>query len=147
MMRSKIIAHGAAPTAGYTILELLVVLVIIGLIAAVATPQVMTLLGSARHDSAELQMKSLVTSLEFYQLDTGSYPGTDPGLTALWRRPEGVRRWRGPYIREEDQLADPWGRRYLYARPDDMRGFSLRSLGADGRDGGEGDDADIQVGK
>ncbi len=135
--------RAAARDAGYTLLELLVVMVVMGLLIAIATPQAMKLLGGAKHDAARLQIESLSQSVNFYQLDVGAYPTAEQSLRALWLKPEGISQWRGPYIRKEAQLIDPWGRPYLYAIPGANAPFEIRTLGADGREGGEGDDADI----
>lgn len=129
---------------GYTLLELLVVLVIIGLLVAVATPQVMRMLGGAKRDAAKLQIEALVTALDYYQIDVGSYPSQAQGLRALWVRPEGVDAWNGPYIRKEQHLIDPWGAPFRYKAPGEKAGaFDLYTLGADGQESGSGDDADL----
>ena len=129
---------------GYTLLELLVVLVIIGLLVAVATPQVMRMLGGAKSDAARLQIEALTTALDYYQTDIGSYPTQAQGLAALWRKPEGLDAWNGPYIRKEKHLTDPWGAPFHYRVPGEKAGaFDLYSYGADGQEGGSGDDADL----
>ncbi len=127
---------------GVTLIELMVVLVIIGLIAAFAVPQVLKVLDSARQDSARIQIQALGGALDFYRLDTGSYPGHE-GLSALVEEPSGAERWNGPYIKSADSLIDPWGRPYEYRYPGDNGEYDLYSLGADGAVGGDGEDADI----
>lgn len=151
---------------GFTLLEMLVVLVLIALIAALAVPQVMKLLGGAKSKAARIQLETLSQSLHFYQLDVGSYPTTEQGLSALLAAPAGVEGWNGPYVRRQQQLADSWGRAVLYVSPAPAGGtsatgapnaagatgasspngaFELKTLGADGKTGGEGDDADISI--
>lgn len=133
--------------AGFTLMEMLVVLVLIGLIAAVAIPQVMKLLESAKAKAAKIQLETVSHSLNYYQLDIGDYPTTAQGLKVLWEAPPGVADWDGPYVRRPQQLNDPWGRPFLYVSPGAKAAFELKSFGADGKDGGTGDDADITTGK
>ena len=129
--------------AGFTLMEILVVLVLMGLIAAVAIPQVMKLMGSAKHKAAKIQIETVVNSLQYFENDVGTYPTTEQGLQALWTAPEGVADWDGPYVRREKQLVDPWGSKLIYQSPGKTRRYDLMSLGADGKEGGTGDDADI----
>lgn len=128
---------------GFTLIELLVVLVILGLIAAIAAPQVLRYLGSARSDSARIQIHALVTALDLYRLDVGRYPSEQEGLIALHERPSGAERWNGPYVRRRDMLLDPWGRIYLYRIPGQRGDFDLFTLGADNAAGGNGEDRDV----
>jgi general secretion pathway protein G len=128
---------------GFTLMEMLVVLVVIGLIAAVAIPQVMRMLESAKHKAARIQLETLSQSLNFYQLDVGGYPTSAQGLNALWQAPGQNDAWNGPYVRQERQLLDPWGRPFIYRSPGQKGPFDLVSLGADGKEGGSGDDADL----
>lgn len=128
---------------GFTLMEMLVVLVLIGLIAAVAIPQVSRLLGSAKGKAARIQLETLSRSLSFYQLDNDVFPTTDQGLAALWQPPGDLPSWNGPYVRQERQLVDPWGRRFNYRAPAEGADFALETLGADGKEGGTGEDADI----
>lgn len=130
----------------FTLLELLVVLVVMGLIAAVVTPQVMTMLGGAKANAASLQIESISTALNYYQIDVGTYPTQEQGLDALWTRPADVKTWRGPYVRKRQHLLDPWGRPYQYRTPGRQSPFDVFSLGRDGKEGGDGDDADIGSG-
>lgn len=127
----------------FTLLELLVVLVMMGLLTAIVTPQVMNMLGGAKADAAGLQVETLTTALNYYQLDVGAYPTQEQGLEALWKRPNDAKNWRGPYIRQEKHLRDPWGHNFLYRTPGRSGPFDVYSLGADGREGGEGDAADV----
>jgi general secretion pathway protein G len=132
---------------GFTLMEMLVVLVLIGLIAAVAIPQVSRLLGSAKGKAARIQLETLSRSLSFYELDNGALPTAEQGLAALWERPGELPTWNGPYVRADRQLSDPWGRRLLYRTSGDNASFTLTTLGADGREGGTGEDADISMGQ
>lgn len=129
--------------AGFTLMEMIVVLVLIGLIAAVAVPQVMKLMESAKAKTARLQLDTVSQSLAVFQMDTGEYPTTQQGLAALWTAPEGLDTWNGPYLKSERQLRDPWGRPLIYRAPGNERAFDLMTLGADGKEGGKGDDADL----
>ncbi|MCW3783536.1 type II secretion system major pseudopilin GspG [Defluviimonas salinarum] len=129
--------------AGLTILEILVVLAIIAMVAAVAGPRVISYLGRAKSETAALQIKSLGNAVQLYYIDLGRYPTDAEGLGALAAAPAGAEGWNGPYITTAAGLSDPWGRDYLYAALDDAKGFSIRSLGRDGRDGGAGEDADL----
>lgn len=130
---------------GFTLMEMLVVLVVIGLIAAVAIPQIMGLLGSAKGKAAKIQLETLSHSLSFYQIDVGEYPTTAQGLKALWQAPGPVAGWSGPYVRREKQLLDPWGRPFLYRAPATKGPYELHTLGADGKEGGSGEDADLSA--
>ena len=130
---------------GFTLMEMLVVLVVIGLIAAVAIPQVMRLLESAKHKAARIQLETLSQSLNYYQLDIGGYPTTEQGLKALWQSPGQNEAWGGPYVRQERQLLDPWGHPFIYRAPGQDSDYDLISLGSDGKEGGTGDDADLKA--
>lgn len=129
--------------AGFTLLELLVVLVIMGLLAAVLTPQVMSMMSGAKSDVAALQIETLTTALNYYHIDVGSYPTQEQGLIALLQKPADVQNWRGPYIRKEKHLLDPWHRPFLYRVPGKAGPYDVYTLGADGKEGGEGENADI----
>ncbi|MBB5693063.1 type II secretion system major pseudopilin GspG [Muricoccus pecuniae] len=128
---------------GFTLVELLVVLVILGLLAAVAAPQAMRYLGGAKHDAAKLQIQGLMTAVDLYRLDVGRYPSREEGLGALMQAPVGAPRWNGPYLRKADQLMDPWGRPYRYRAPGEHGPYDLFTLGADDRPGGAGEDTDV----
>ncbi len=130
-------------SAGFTLLELLVVLAILGMLAAFAVPQVMNYLDRARSDSANIQVNNLSTALDLYRLDVGRYPSTGEGLASLVERPSGVDRWTGPYVKREESLIDPWGEPYDYRSPGQHGAFDLFSLGADKTEGGEGEDRDL----
>lgn len=135
--------HRGARRAGFTLVELLVVLVILGLLAAVASPQAMRYLGSAKHDAAKLQLQGLSTAVDLYRLDVGRYPSREEGLAALVQKPSGQERWNGPYVRKAEQLQDPWGRAWRYRAPGEHGPYDLFSLGADDRAGGAGEDRDV----
>lgn len=129
---------------GFTLLEVLVVLVLIGLLLGVATPQVMRMFAGAKADVARVQLESVATAIEYYQLDTGEYPPTEAGLEALITRPEGLPEWNGPYVKKRKHLLDPWGQPFQYAYPGThTEPYDLTTLGADRAEGGEGDNADV----
>lgn len=130
-------------SAGFTLLELLVVLVILGLLAAVATPQVMKYLGRAKTDTAALQIENIGVVLELYKLDNGDYPSEQQGLDALLTQPSDAPDWNGPYTRKGQSLIDPWGKRYIYSYPGKHSDFDLYSLGSDRKQGGIGEKRDI----
>jgi general secretion pathway protein G len=129
--------------AGFTLLELLVVLVILGLLAAIAAPRVLNYLGGARTDTARIQIDQLSTTLDLYRLDTGSYPPEDVGLRALVEPPSDANGWNGPYVRKAEQIEDPWGRPFVYRHPGERGDFDLYTLGADNAEGGEGENQDV----
>lgn len=128
---------------GFTLIELLVVLAILGLLAAVVGPQVLKYLGSSRTQTTKVQVQNITASLELYRLDTGRYPGDADGLGALIAAPKGVPGWNGPYLRRAEGLTDPWGRPYLYRNPGQHGEVDVYSLGADGAEGGAGEDQDV----
>lgn len=134
---------------GFTLIEVLVVIVVIALLASLVAPNVFRHLGTAKDATARSQIQMLGAALDAYRLDNGRYPTTEQGLEALSRAPAlepRPRNWRGPYLRGSIP-ADPWGNAYTYRNPgtDSEFGFDLLSLGADGQEGGEGDDADIRL--
>jgi general secretion pathway protein G len=136
---------GTAPLAGrrlpgFTLLELLVVLAILGLIATFAAPQVLKWLSGAKSDSARIQIEALGTGIDLYRLEVGSYP---PDLEALVSQPSGVDRWNGPYLKKRTVPKDPWGRDFIYRYPGENGPYDLYTLGADGQEGGSGEDADV----
>jgi general secretion pathway protein G len=128
---------------GFTLVELLVVLVILGLVIGLAAPQVMKYLGGAKTDSAGLQIGRLSGTIDLYRLDVGSYPDQSVGLQALLEAPGDVKNWNGPYLKKADGIIDPWGRPYLYRFPGEHGEFDLYTLGSDGQEGGEGEDEDV----
>ncbi len=128
---------------GFTLVELLVVLIILGLIASIAGPNVMRYLGSSKSKTAKLQIKELESSLELFYLDTGRYPSSSTGLQELIKNEASLIGWNGPYFKLTKVPDDPWGYAYLYRIPGEHGSFDLISLGADNQPGGDGDDKDI----
>ena len=130
---------------GFTLLELLVVMVIIGLLASYVAPRFFDQIGKSEVKATRAQMDALDKALAAYRLDTGHYPTTEQSLQALVQRPATEPKWAGPYL-SKALPADPWGRPYLYQSPGEQgHDFELRSLGKDGQPGGTGDAADISV--
>ena len=125
---------------GFTLLELLVVLAILGMIAAFAGPRIFKYLSGARSDSARIQIENLSAGVDLYRLEVGTYP---PDLEALVNQPSGVEKWNGPYLKKRVLPQDPWGNEYLYRVPGEHGPYDLLSLGADNADGGEGENRDI----
>ena len=128
---------------GFTLLELLVVLGIIAMLAGIVGPQVMKHLGESKTKAAKVQVEDFSAALDMYKLDMGKYPTSDRGLQALIEAPEGSKRWNGPYLRKAKTPADPWQNEYHYASPGTHGKFDLFTYGADDKEGGEGEDQDI----
>jgi general secretion pathway protein G len=128
---------------GYTLVELLVVLAILGLLVAIAAPRLIKYLGSAKADTAKIQVEKLGGVLDLYHLEVGRYPTDQEGLAALVDRPPQAAVWNGPYLKNRESLTDPWGRPYLYRSPGQHGDYDLYSLGADGKEGGEGENRDV----
>ncbi len=137
-------AHPLPPRrlAGFTLLELLVVLVIIGLLVGYVAPRYFAQVGKSEVKVARAQIKSLEDALDQYRLDVGHYPSTEQGLAALFAQPEGEARWQGPYLKKAVPN-DPWGNPYQYKQPGEHGEFDLISLGKDGQPGGTAEAADI----
>lgn len=131
--------------AGFTLIELLVVLLILGLIAGLAGPQVMNYLGESKAKAAKLQIEEFGSSLDLFKLDVGRYPDSQEGLQALVEAPAALAqgRWRGPYVKKRTIPKDPWGTDYRYSSPGTHGPYDIVSLGADGKEGGEGDNRDV----
>lgn len=131
--------------AGFTLLELLVVLAILGLLIGLVAPRVLGVFGSAKEKVVRLNIAGLGTDLDMYKLDVGNYPTTEQGLQALLAQPAGVTNWDGPYIKGNRLPDDPWGHPYVYRSPSERAGFAydLYSLGPTGQTGGSGRDAPI----
>jgi general secretion pathway protein G len=143
-------SKGAAPAfyarpgrAGFSLIEMLVVLVIMGLIMGLVGPRVLNYLTDARIKSARLQIEGFKNSLDLFFMDTGRYPNSKEGLEALVRRPPGFDTWTGPYLKGGSLPNDPWGHAYFYRAPGTRGPYDIVSYGADGREGGDGASADI----
>ncbi|MEQ8344245.1 MAG: type II secretion system major pseudopilin GspG [Sneathiellaceae bacterium] len=139
-MRPRRAPPRGAGDAGYTILEVLVVITIIGLLIGLVAPAALRQLGGARASVAKQSIERLSTVLDLYNLDIGSYPSTEQGLKALVSKPEGVNNWNGPYIKGEGVPQDPWGHAYIYRNPSERAGkdYDLCSNGPSG-DGSDDD--------
>lgn len=127
---------------GFTLLELLVVIVIIGLLAAYVGPRYFSQLGKSEATVARAQIEAFEKALDAFRLDVGRYPTTEEGLNALLSKPADAARWNGPYLKKNIP-PDPWGRKYAYRAPGDNSEFDILSYGKDGQPGGEGDTTDI----
>ena len=133
-----------ADDAGFTLLELLVVIAILALLAAIVAPQVLRYLGSSRSQAAKVQVENVSTALDNFRLDVGHYPTPDEGLAALVKAPANETNWNGPYLRKDSALNDPWGRKYLYQSPGRHNGdFDVWSFGSDGVEGGTNEAKDV----
>lgn len=128
---------------GFSLIELLVVLVILGLLAGLVGPRVMKYVGDSKSKTARLQIEDLGAALDLYNLETGSYPSTEEGLPALVEQPADVEAWNGPYLKKKKIPRDPWNRDYLYQSPGENGAYDLYSLGADNAVGGDGENQDI----
>ncbi len=128
---------------GFTLLELMAVIVIIGLLAGLIGPAVMDRLGGAKTDTAKTQISQLATALNTYAIDMNKHPSSTEGLKALVEK-QASKKWRGPYLTDGKLPKDPWDRDYIYKSPgENGRKFDIISYGADGQAGGEGENADI----
>jgi general secretion pathway protein G len=128
---------------GFTLVEILVVITIIGLIMALVAPRVLNYLSEAKVKAAKIQIESLSSTLDLYYLDTGRYPSSGEGLEALVQRPAGVEGWNGPYLKGAFVPKDPWGHAYVYRMPGEHGAYDIVSYGADGQQGGTGMAADV----
>lgn len=128
--------------AGFTLMELLLVLVIIGLLAALVGPTLYQRIKPAKESAARAQIENFATALDSFYIDLGRYPTTQEGLKVLRAKPEGAERWAGPYLKKEIP-ADPWGGQYVYRAPGRNGGYEIVSYGADNREGGESENADV----
>ncbi len=141
-MRYRRIQQRLKTERGFTLLELLVVMVIIGLLAGYVAPKYFSQVGKSEVKVAQAQIDSLEKALDQYRLDTGHYPATEQGLTALMSRPANEPKWQGPYLKKIAP-PDPWGRPYVYKYPGERAEYDLYSFGKDGQPGGTGEAADI----
>jgi general secretion pathway protein G len=138
---------GTTGRRGFTLIEILVVITVIAILAALVTPMVFGNVADAKQSAARSQIEIFGLALDSYRLDNDYYPSTAQGLAALRQLPSGepaARNWRGPYLKK-DVPVDPWGRAYLYTSPGVVNptSYDLVTLGRDGREGGEGEDADL----
>ena len=128
---------------GFTLLELLVVLAIMGLLAAIVAPQVLKYLGSSRSQTAKVQIQNITAALELYRLDVGRYPTQEEGLGALVAAPATAPGWNGPYLQKSAALRDPWAQPYLYKIPGQHGEMDVYTLGSDKAEGGTGEARDV----
>lgn len=128
---------------GFTLVEILVVITIIGMIMALVGPRVLNYLGESKVKAAKIQIQSFASAIDFYYLDAGRYPSSAEGLAALVQPASGVAAWNGPYLKGGNVPSDPWGRAYVYRFPGEHGFYDLISYGADGQEGGTGTAADI----
>ncbi|NOU26017.1 MAG: type II secretion system major pseudopilin GspG [Methylotenera sp.] len=127
---------------GFTLLELLVVMVIIGLLVSYVGPRYFAQVGKSEVKTAKAQINALEQALDQYRLDVGHYPTTEQGLDALFNKPSNEAKWNGPYLKKAVP-PDPWGNAYIYKSPGEHGDIDLMSYGTDGRSGGKDDAADI----
>ena len=129
---------------GFSLLELLAVLVILGILAGVFAPKFLGQAESAKRKAAKLEIDQIGQSLDLYKLEIGRYPTTQEGLAALVTAPAGVTNWNGPYLKKTTVPKDPWGNEYKYTSPGaENRPYDIVSFGSDGKEGGDGDGKDI----
>jgi general secretion pathway protein G len=127
---------------GFTLVEILVVVIILGLLVALVGPRLWGRVSGAKQKAAKAQIELFGTALDTFRLDVGRYPTAEEGLKALREKPSGVDAWQGPYVPKEIPV-DPWGRPYIYKCPGDHGDYDLLSYGLDGTEGGEGENLDI----
>jgi general secretion pathway protein G len=130
---------------GFTLVEMLVVITIIGLIMGLIGPRVLNYLSESKVKAAKIQMQSFASALDLFNLDAGRYPSTAEGLTALVRRTPGIPSWNGPYLKGSVVPTDPWNHPYLYRAPGEHGAYDIVSYGSDGQEGGSGAAADISL--
>lgn len=127
---------------GFTLFEILVVVIIIGLLAALVGPRLFGKVSTAKQKTTKAQIELFGTALDTFRLDVGRYPTTEEGLKALREKPSGAEGWEGPYLPKEIPV-DPWNRAYVYKSPGEHGDYDLLSYGLDGAEGGEGENLDI----
>jgi general secretion pathway protein G len=131
--------------AGFTLVEMLVVITIIGLIMGLIGPRVLNYLSESKVKAARIQLQSFVTALDLFYLDAGRYPSSAEGLSALVRQTPGVAAWNGPYLKGGNVPNDPWNHGYIYRSPGEHGPYDIVSYGSDGQEGGSGVAADISL--
>ena len=139
---SSLETQNSSAAAGFTLIELIVVVVIIGLLAGLVLPQFIRQEEKAKMKTAKAQIELFGTALDTFRLDVGRYPSTEEGLQALRQKPGALERWDGPYLKK-DLPEDPWGKAYVYRSPGEHGPYDILSYGADGVQGGDGDNRDI----
>lgn len=127
---------------GFTLIELLIVLVILSLLAALAGPTLVERLKPAKRTVAQSQIEEFSSALDNFYIDAGRFPTTEEGLQALWEKPQNAKGWKGPYLKKNPPI-DPWGNPYTYRSPGRNGGYEIVAYGADGKEGGEGENADV----
>ncbi len=127
---------------GFTLIEILIVMIIIGLLASLVAPKLFNKLEESKQKTAKAQIQMIETALDAFRLDVGRYPTTQEGLKVLWKNPGNIKNWDGPYLPKPIKT-DPWGHPYIYKCPGEHGPYDLYSLGADGKPGGTGENADI----
>src|SRR5215475_13894665 len=130
---------------GFTLVEMLVVITIIGLIMSLVGPRVLNYLSESKIKAARIQIQSFSSALDLFYLDAGRYPSTSEGLTALVKPAAGLTAWNGPYLKGGTVPNDPWGKAYVYRSPAERSAYEIISFGADGQEGGTGAAADIST--
>src|SRR3979411_1579234 len=138
-------AHGGTHDLqrGFTLVEMLVVIAIIGMIMALVGPRVLNYLSESRVKAAKIQIQSFSSALDLFYLDAGRFPSSSEGLAALVRPVSGVTAWNGPYVKGGTVPNDPWGNAYVYKQPGEQAAYEIRSLGSDGQEGGAGTATDL----
>jgi general secretion pathway protein G len=144
-MRRNHRRRGVTKDQGYTLTEILVVMAIIGLLAAVLTPGIIGQLGRARAKTAQVQLETVAAAVESFRSDVGRYPTNSEGLNALMSEPANAPGWTGPYVKSSKALSDPWGHPIDYKESDDALTFLVTSLGADGQPNGTGLNKDLHA--
>lgn len=130
---------------GFTLVEMLVVITIIGLIMSLVGPRVLNYLGESKVKAAKIQIQSFSSALDLFYLDAGRYPTTSEGLAALVKPAAGLATWNGPYVKGGVLPNDPWGKPYIYRSPGERSAYEIISYGSDGQEGGTGIAADIST--
>jgi general secretion pathway protein G len=139
----RMFLRSARSDAGFTLVEMLVVITIIGLIMALVGPRVLNYLAESKVKTAKIQIQSMASALDLYYLDAGRYPSSAEGLAALVQPTGGNSNWNGPYLKGGTVPLDPWGKPYVYRSPGEHGAYDIVSLGSDGQEGGTGTAADI----